>query len=120
LLDRVVREELRREGGPIKRIARFLSGGKERREQDERPQFLPSDFDFGYEVLRELRGPGGYREAKDLAVNLAGSEKDRADLADYFNELLDFAISQTTALTPEDLKQMFNELRRELRRQGKD
>src|SRR5690606_34959143 len=43
----------------------------------------------------------------------------RQQLATYLNQLLEFAISQTTALTGDDLKNMFHDLRRELRKQGR-
>jgi hypothetical protein len=43
----------------------------------------------------------------------------RGELAGYLNSLLDFAVTKTVVLSPDDLKQTFNDLRRELRRQGK-
>jgi hypothetical protein len=120
LLDEVIREELKRENGPIKRIASFLSGERQGLRDDEPPAFRSDDFEFGLEVRKRLRLPGGYQEAKDLVEKLQVRDDLRQKFAEYLNELLEFTISRTTALTGDDLKRMFNDLRRELRRQKRN
>lgn len=118
LLDPFVREELRREDGPVKRLTRFLSGAQTRLENDEIPSFRPEDFEFSLETRTRVKNDG-YSDAKALLDQLNAHSPLRQQLATYLNQLLEFAISQTTALTGDDLKNMFYDLRRELRKQGR-
>lgn len=117
LLDPIVREELRRKGGPIKRLTKFLSGEQTRLENDEIPSFQAEDFEFLLETRQRVKDKG-YKESYALIDNLYAYASLRQELATYLNQLLEFAISQTTALTGDDLKNMFYDLRRELRKQG--
>jgi hypothetical protein len=118
LLDPVVREALKAEGGPVERIARFLTSGRRPDDGSQPPQFFAGDFDLRVETLREIRMQG-YTEARDLAEALNLKPELREDLAAYLNTLLDYAITRTVMLSPDDLKQTFNDLRRELRNRGK-
>lgn len=121
LLDFSVREELKKSGGPVDRIMRYLSVDNTLAIGDhEIPGFVASDFTFGIDTLRAIRDEG-YKEAKDLAQKLLDpDELDlRNELAQYLNRLLNYAIGRTTALSADDLKQMFNELRRHLRQQNR-
>jgi len=121
LLDHMIRQELKREGRAIDRVRIFLSGKSDSSglTENELPQFTPEDFEFDISVLRNIRQEG-YREATNLANDLYNRLKIRQDLADYLNQLLPFAIERTTALSANDLKQMFYDLRRELKQQGKN
>lgn len=120
LLDHQVRAELRRDNGPIKRIARFLSGTNSRPDDDLQPHFTANDFEFSVEVRARLTNPslGGYEQTRHLVKKLELPEH-RNQLAAFLNELLDFAITQSTSLTADDLKGMFNDLREALRQQGR-
>ena len=116
LLDSTVRSELRRAGGPIKRIVRFLDAGNTRDTGDVLPEFRPDDLVFDGQFLHTLLQQGARPDTRQLAEKLS-QDRNRDELARYLNTLLEFAIGRTTALSSDDLKQMFNELRRELRRQ---
>jgi hypothetical protein len=118
LLDSTVRSELRQANGPIKRIARFLAASNIRDTGDTLPEFLPSDFEYKAQFLQALRQQGARPDTTDLVSKLS-KDQSRTELAQYLNSLLEFAIGRTTALSSEDLKQMFNALRRELRRQNR-
>ena len=118
LLDKTVREFLYSPGGPIDRIAIFLTTGRQVEATKDRPEFMADDFKVSPALLRTLNDHG-YPEARDLAKALDLKPDLREDLAGYLNRLLDFAISRTVALSVDDLRQTFNDLRRELRRQGK-
>ncbi len=122
LLDFYVRQALKKPGGPVDRITRYLSVGDTSGIADhEIPGFVASDFKFGIDTLRAIKDEGGYKEARDLAEKLYDpDELDlRHELAQYLNRLLNYAIGRTTALSTDDLKQMFNELRRHLRKQNR-
>jgi hypothetical protein len=118
LLDPTVREFLQREGGPIDRVAVFLTAGRQVEATSDRPEFVAEDFQVSAALLRTL-DDHGYPEARDLATALDLKPDLRADLASYLNRLLDYAISRTVSLSADDLRQTFNDLRRELRRRGK-
>lgn len=119
LLDPVVREELKRSDGPVDRLVQFLSTGKSSRmASEELPGFQASDFEFSAETLHKIRHTGGYDETKYIAENLNQKEDFRESTARYLNRLLNYAIGRTTALSMEDLKKIFSDLRRYLRQKG--
>lgn len=119
LLDRTIREHLKRPGGPVDRIMRFLTYGKDARvAANEEPRFDASDFDLPETVMVALRAEG-YQTTRELAKDLRTFPARRGELAAYLNRLLEVAVGRLTALTAEDLKGMFSDLRRELRQQGK-
>lgn len=121
LLDFYVRKALKIPGGPIDRITRYLSvEGTSAMSDRELPGFEAGDFKFGIEILRAIRDEG-YKEVRDLAEKLYDPEESdlREELARYLNRLLNYAIGRTTALSTDDLKHMFNELRRHLRKQNR-
>ena len=116
LLDVNVRKELKKSGGPIDRIRKYLSDGDANSlGNHEIPGFEPKDFEFDIDTLRAIRD-GGYKEARKLAEYLHSEDEPewRQELATYFNRFLNYAVGRTTALSADDLKQIFNELRRQL------
>lgn len=117
LLDVVIREQLKSPDGPIERISAFLTQGRDDNTGvDETPGFEPSDFDFTPDLLRKLNG---YPEAKKVAEDLQYKPELRDALARYLNYLLRrYAISRATRLSAQDLREMFNDLRRHLRSLG--
>lgn len=117
LLDAAVREMMRAEGGPLERIAAFLTSGRRGLDGD-RPEFAANDFAMSAGVLRDITN-NGRQEARDLANALDLRDELREELAGYLNRLLDYAISRTVVLSASDLQQAFNDLRRELRRRGR-
>jgi len=120
LLDYRVRQELMKAGGPIERLVRFLTSGPGTGiYNSEIPHFEEQDFDFKIAVRREIQG---YEEARWLAASLSGEDEreKRLELADYLNRLIRYAIGHATALTGDDLKQMFYDLRRHLHVQGRN
>jgi hypothetical protein len=117
LLDTAIRAMLQADGGPVDRIAAFLTSGQ-RGAGGDRPEFVADDFKLRAEVLRDVTNHAR-QEARDLANALDLKEDLREELAGYLNRQLDYAISRTVVLSASDLQQTFNDLRRELRRRGK-
>lgn len=119
LLDLVAREYLSRDDGPIDRIRRFLTDG---RGPDagpaDAPEFTAADLDLPLSV-RQAISRDGNRGAKALADDLADREPMRGQTARLLNALLPAAIQRTTALSGDDLRTIFLDLRRRLRREGK-
>jgi hypothetical protein len=118
LLDYRVREELKKPGGPIDRLVRFLrSGPGSGIAASEIPQFEERDFDFKARVREEIQG---YRKARELADRLSaesGRER-RQHLASLLNRCIRYAIGHATALTGDDFKRVFADLRRYFYQQG--
>lgn len=128
LLDSDIRDELKKPGGPIDRLVRFLSvGSKGNVSRDKIPEFLPDDFLFNQDLLWKLREEGK-REAVELLEKLLGidgieeGEETRVMLARFLshNKLLNYAVGRIASITADDLKQMFYDLRRFLHRQGRN
>ena len=119
LLDRTIRAYLKRPGGPVERIRRYLAQGPDAGiSAREEPRFRPVDFDLPDHVVNALRKEA-YRDTLDLAKDLQSFPNRRVDLSAYLNRLLDTAVGRMTALSADDLKSIFADLRRELRRQGR-
>jgi hypothetical protein len=119
LLDFNVREALKLPGGPVDRLTRFLSEGTLGGVRtDELPGFEAGDFAFDVDILQRVRGEG-YAEARELADSLALKPDLREELARYLNHLLNYAVGRTLALSAEDLKDMFGDLRRDLGWRGR-
>jgi hypothetical protein len=116
LMDATVRQYLMRSGGAVERIGQFLTGeGRTSGEGEEMPQFSVEDLDFPPNVLRELNSVP-YPAVK----NMVGYLRTQAEnVVSYLNSLLNYAVSNLTTLTADQLKDMFGELRRQLRREGK-
>jgi Cdc6-like AAA superfamily ATPase len=116
LLDFVVRQELMKAGGPIDRIVRFLRNGSGIQNR-EMPKFEENDFIFDQAIRRRI---GGYQDAQYVADKLQGEDgaEERHGLVSYLNQLLPFAIGHATALTSDDFKQIFYDLRRHLRQRN--
>lgn len=118
LQDVLVQDELKKPGGPIDRLVRFLrSGSRSGIGIGEVPHFEELDFNFDRRVREQL----GYKRVQNLADRLSGEwgyEK-RQDLVSVLNGCIRYAIGQATALTGDDFKQIFTDLRRSLYRQGR-
>ena len=81
LLDHQVRDLLKREGGPIQRVARFLTSGTDSTVGiDRAPGFEAADFEISVDFLRKIR-MNAYPEVKELCDNLHQKPEIRADLA---------------------------------------
>lgn len=115
LLDAEIRNHLK--AGAIERITAFLTQGREDNTGvDETPGFEAEDFEFKPDFLRKLIG---YPEVKKIAEDLQYKKELREKLALYLNYLLrGYAISRATRLSAQDLREMFNELRQHLHKQG--
>lgn len=119
LFDEVIRDELCSEDGAIKRITRHISGRQKDLQSNDSPAFFSDDFNFRIEIRKQIqRNPNSHENTKALVKKLA-IEKFQQDLADYLNNLLEFAIGHATKLTSDYFKQMFFDLRRELQKKGR-
>ena len=118
LLDSIVRDELARKGGPIERIIKGLTSRQS--SSDEAVLFQPDDFMFSDSLLSRLRYEGRRKVVELIQALAKGSANHREGMAAYLNELLrKFAIGKTIALTTGELRDIFFDIRRELRLEGR-
>ena len=120
LNDGNVRRHLKRDGGVIQRVLSFLSeGSADNMGVDDFPGFEDADLKFPTNVLRAFDNEG-YESTKRMAQQLAQDEDARQTAINYFNYLLRrHAIQSATSLTAQDLKELFLQIRRHLKTQGK-
>jgi hypothetical protein len=123
LLDPTIRDWLKRDNGPIKRIYTHISKGRDSGVLvDEAPGFTSEDFIVPISLLNKCDRAGINDLAKLFARLLNDSEEEalRQELALYLTRLLSFTIGHTMSLSTENLKEMFYKLRRNLKEQGKN
>lgn len=122
LLDPIIRDALKRPDGPVARIKQHLAPTDLNRQanRDELPGFYETDFLIHRDVRRRIDMEGGRPEVKQFADNLSDNQDLREELANYLNRRLQRAIGRMTALSADDLKSIFMDLRRELRKQGRN
>jgi hypothetical protein len=120
LLDQTFRQHLKRPGGPIERLVHHLAEGRNTQQaSDSLPGFEADDFLLEPVQLRTLQ-LSGYEEVQLLARQLAIQDhpKLRESYAAFLNRRLNHAVGRTTSLTADNLKQVFNDIRRALRRRN--
>lgn len=120
LTNQVIQELLFREKGPVSRILTRLAGDNDnRRVDDVIPRFIPEDFAFDFAKLTEVRHTMDSRNALRIAEDLIRDAVLREKFALYLNEFLETVVQKCTNLRATDLRNIFNELRIELKKQGK-
>ena len=107
------------EDGPIERIYAKVAENNDKDTRDVIAEFHPEDFsvnaDFCDRVVRE----GGDKKAVRLLDKLLLKEELAGNIAKYMNSKVDLVIQQCAGLEPGDFEQVFKDIRKELKKQGK-
>jgi hypothetical protein len=124
LVDKNIKKLLLKENGPIERIKTRLSAEDENKRYDEiEAKFYADDFKISKEKIRKLREDGAdknaFKLADDLNNPISGSDL-REKLAKFLNNKLEAVVQKSTNLSAADLKKVFEDLRIELKKQGKN
>lgn len=123
LVDRIIQEQLCKKDGPIDRIKSRLNVEDSKNRQDADPRFTPEDFEFDYlAVLNKMKKDGSSRHATALCEDLLDRDKGpglKIQLVVFLNKYLETVIQTCTNLRSADLKKIFEDLRRELKKSGK-
>lgn len=82
--------------------------------------FEPEDFMVDIAFCDDLVMNGADRNASKMADTIYGDEEMPARLADYMNTLVNKVIQTCAGLEPGDFEQVFIEIRKEIKRQGKN
>lgn len=103
-------------------IARIYSKVAESRVQDNRdvvPEFLPEDFHVDIAFCDKVQYDGGDKKAVRLLEKLYMEPEVADAVAKYLNSKVDTVIQSCAGLEPGDFEQVFKEIRKELKKQGK-
>lgn len=106
--------------GPLRRIQTKVSSNDETVQQDELDaRFLAKDFEIDIEFREQFEDGDINRRAKQFAKDIYKSEEFRERVASYLNTMVDGVIQLCTQLNGEDFTNLFYELRKVLKLQGK-
>ena len=105
--------------GPIARIYSKVAESSVPDNRDVVPEFLPEDFQVDISFCEKVQYDGGDKKAVRLLDKLY-TEPEVADaVAKYLNSKVDIVIQSCAGLEPGDFEQVFKEIRKELKKQGK-
>ena len=119
LSDSRVQEYFLREGGPIARCYRTITGGVDPNDGTAKAVFEASDFKFPRELVRKIRADGAREVSGFYLEELDGDAKAMAALAAYLNHFTSPVIQSCANITSENIRELFENLRRNLKREGK-
>ena len=119
LSDSRVQEYFLREGGPIARCYRTITGGVDPNDGTAKAVFEASDFKFPRELVRKIRADGAREVSGFYLEELDGDAKAMAALAAYLNHFTTPVIQSCANITSENIRELFENLRRNLKREGK-
>lgn len=118
-----VKERLMSIDGPIERIYSKIAESKTLVNRDVVAEFKTEDFIFDVDFADRLDLSGADRKAKAMAVRLCmddDGKKSSEKIAKYLNQFCNSVIQECAGLEAGDFKQVFDDIRRELYKQGKN
>lgn len=105
--------------GPIVRIYSKVAESSTSDNRDVVPEFLPEDFQVDIAFCDKVQYDGGDKKAVRLLEKLYMEPEVADAVAKYLNSKVDTVIQSCAGLEPGDFEQVFKEIRKELKRQGK-
>lgn len=118
-----VKERLMSIDGPIERIYSKIAESKVLVNRDVVAEFKTEDFIFDVDFVDRLNLSGADRKAKAMAQRLCmddDGKKSSEQIAKYLNQFCNSVIQECAGLEAGDFKQVFDDIRRELYKQGKN
>lgn len=107
------------DAGPIARIYSKVAESSIPDNRDVIPEFLPEDFQVDIAFCDKVQYDGGDKKAVRLLEKLYMEPEVADAVAKYLNSKVDTVIQSCAGLEPGDFEQVFKEIRKELKRQGK-
>ncbi len=107
------------ENGPIERIFAKVAEGGSADNRDVKPEFFEEDFIVDIAFCDKVEHAGGERKLVSFLDKLYTEEDLPADIAKYLNSKVDTVIQSCAGLESGDFEQVFKEIRKELKLQGK-
>lgn len=105
--------------GPIARIYSKVAESSIPDNRDVVPEFLPEDFQVDIAFCDKVQYDGGDKKAVRLLEKLYMEPEVADSVAKYLNSKVDTVIQSCAGLEPGDFEQVFKEIRKELKKQGK-
>lgn len=105
--------------GPIVRIYSKVAESSVLDNRDVVPEFLPEDFQVDIAFCDKVQYDGGDKKAVRLLEKLYMEPEVADAVAKYLNSKVDTVIQSCAGLEPGDFEQVFKEIRKELKKQGK-
>ncbi|MCI9178960.1 MAG: ATP-binding protein [Lachnospiraceae bacterium] len=105
--------------GPIARIYSKVAESNVSDNRDVVPEFLPEDFQVDIAFCDKVQYDGGDKKAVRLLEKLYMEPEGADAVAKYLNSKVDTVIQSCAGLEPGDFEQVFKEIRKELKKQGK-
>lgn len=116
----IFQDRLMSAGGPIERIYSKITSSSTNVELDLIAQFTPEDLTLDVDFVNQLEDAD--KKARDFANSLVEGDNNEfiQKITDYMNSFVETVIQSSTGIEPGDFEQIFKEIRRELKRKGKD
>ena len=111
---------LTKEDGAIDRIYQKVAENETGDSRDVIPQFEPLDFHVDVDFCDDMITNGAAKNALKMANAILADEELPNRLAQYMNTLVDGVVQTCAGLEPGDFEQVFIEIRKEIKRQGKN
>ncbi len=105
--------------GPIARIYSKVAESSVPDNRDVVPEFLPEDFQVDIAFCDKVQYDGGDKKAVRLLEKLYMEPEVADAVAKYLNSNVDTVIQSCAGLEPGDFEQVFKDIRKELKKQGK-
>lgn len=111
---------LMKEEGAIDRIYQKVAENETGDSRDAMALFETSDFELDVNFCDDMITNGAAKNAVKMANTILGNDAMPEILADYMNILVNKVIQTCAGLEPGDFEQVFVEIRKEIKRQGKN
>jgi len=113
-------ERLMQNKGAIERIYSKVAENKTTDNRDAVAEFYPEDFQVDISFCDELNRNEADLKARKMADKLYAETELAQEVAGYLNSMVDIVIQRCAGLEPGDFEQVFLEIRKELKKQGKN
>lgn len=112
--------KLMKEEGAIDRIYQKVAENETGDSRDVMALFETSDFEVDVNFCDDMYTNGAAKNAMKMANAILADDEMPERLADYMNTLVNKVIQTCAGLEPGDFEQVFVEIRKEIKRQGKN
>lgn len=112
--------KLLKEEGAIDRIYQKVAENETGDSRDVMALFETSDFEVDVDFCDDMYTNGAAKNARKMADAILADDEMPERLSDYMNTLVNKVIQTCAGLEPGDFEQVFIEIRKEIKRQGKN
>lgn len=113
------KDKLMELGGPIDRIYTKIAENNTDSVNDQAAQFVFSDFEIDSDIQSGLLSSGADKKAQKLASKLIDNQELTNKIVLYVNRFIEKVVQRCTGLEAGDLREVIEDIRQELYKQGK-